>query len=745
MVFNNVGTLNVSGGDGVDTSDGGGVVVTGDSNVTVSLGRWAGDVSVGAGSILNTNFSQTWKSWSTDPTVANVYVEGTLNLNKTGSLGFDGSNSHYWHIGVDGMINMTGITQINKNNKTWNIELVVSDEAEEITGLSNRVLSNSVEVTRHFLGATQSVAESVDSLTVIKSAGEDTYTAMTLAEENADLTADTYKVVDNGSGKSVVYLGKGYEAQTLVWKGDASATWSDTAAGWYIQNDTAKTDTSFLNGDTVIFDTTASNKNVTISGAVSAASITINDNYTFNVSSDSSVSGVFTIATDKVLTKSGSATLTIIADSGSSINGVNVTEGTLVFDSSTLSSITTQGGTIKFRNSTVNTLTVNGGTTQLDDGSNISDLVIAEGTAKVVSSSTAITKVNIQDGGTLLIDGSGVTNTTKDINIAGGGKLRLDCGNYWGTSFGASDGLISIDASSESPAIIAGGIYGKTTIQSSISGQGVLELRKSETGYENEIILAGVISDDTDGGKLSIIQQSGNYRVNNTNTYTGDTEVHGGSLTLGADNALGQGTWAYVSGGTLDANNYAIANNLVMESGIAQGLTNYNKAIWAMNNEAASTIKNSILSGAVLQVQQGNGYSLTFDNTTGSLGGIVFTMSTLIEGAQISLTNGTSLDLSGLSEIRLDISDTILAGLSTSTTFNLFSLESEQSLTGVDNWNDIFKLYNNNSLVDLSALNLVAQYDMGNLTFALVPEPSTASLSLLGLSALLLRRRRRNG
>lgn len=52
---------------------------------------------------------------------ANIYVDGTLNMTTPGgNLNFDngtGADNHYWHIGLDGMINLSNTTTITKNAK----------------------------------------------------------------------------------------------------------------------------------------------------------------------------------------------------------------------------------------------------------------------------------------------------------------------------------------------------------------------------------------------------------------------------------------------------------------------------------------------------------------------------------------------------------------------------------------------------------------------------------------------------
>lgn len=77
---------------------------------------------------------------------------------------------------------------------------------------------------------------------------------------------------------SVQYKGEGYDAETLVW--NSNGTWSNTGTGWYKQGDGTKTDTSFLNGDAVIFTAAEGSKTVNFSGGINVSSMTFETDYT---------------------------------------------------------------------------------------------------------------------------------------------------------------------------------------------------------------------------------------------------------------------------------------------------------------------------------------------------------------------------------------------------------------------------------------------------------------------------------
>ena len=101
---------------------------------------------------------------------------------------------------------------------------------------------------------------------------------------------------------SVQYKGEGYNAETLVW--NSNGTWSNTGTGWYKQGDGNKTDTSFLNGDAVIFTAAEGSKTVNFSGGINVSSMTFEADYTLLPGEGASLS-----ARETVLSNGSSLTL----------------------------------------------------------------------------------------------------------------------------------------------------------------------------------------------------------------------------------------------------------------------------------------------------------------------------------------------------------------------------------------------------------------------------------------------------
>lgn len=147
---------------------------------------------------------------------ANIFVDGTLNLSTPGgNLNFDngtGAGSHYWHIGLNGMINLANTTTVTKNDRTWNVEVVVSSGGD--LGLTNRTLKNDALLTRKFMTTGGDLGELLDTLRIWMQTGDDAYDALIRVNSLDQLGTGNFILVSNGSGMSVQYKGTGYDAAT---------------------------------------------------------------------------------------------------------------------------------------------------------------------------------------------------------------------------------------------------------------------------------------------------------------------------------------------------------------------------------------------------------------------------------------------------------------------------------------------------------------------------------------------------
>lgn len=299
LIFNDV-NVTVTGTP-PSTSDQGGISVTGNSNVTVGMGPYAGSIFVGSGSTLSTSFGTQIKNSEAEGH-ANVYVDGTLNLTTpSGNLNFGngpGAGNHYWHIGLNGLVNLANTSTVTKKGKTWNVEVVVENGKED-TSLTNRTLNSEALLTRKFMSTGDNLEGFLDELRIWKKTGDDSYDSLAQVNSADQLGADNFLLVSTGSGLYLQYKGTGYDAETLVWNSD-SGIWNDKGTGWYKKGDTQKTNTSFLNGDSVIFTAAEGVKTVTFSGNIDVNSMTFEDNYTLLPGENASLGVRNTVLGDNV-------------------------------------------------------------------------------------------------------------------------------------------------------------------------------------------------------------------------------------------------------------------------------------------------------------------------------------------------------------------------------------------------------------------------------------------------------------
>ncbi len=312
-----------------DTSDGdGGVWVEDNVSVTnFNLGRWGGSVYVGAGATLSAFLDANTGSSSKSNGAADrahIWVDGSFTLSNLKNFDSSG-NDHYWHIGTNGKITLSGTTGIEKNNKAWHIEVVENNfrtaTAEELAAtLTNR---STTQTTHEFLEAGADLSSLINSVTIILGDGTE-YTAASLSG-----TDGHHKATVNNAIKLT----------TLTWAGTAdNDTWTNTGSNWV---DSSGAATSFLNGDSVIFGAAAEgiSSTVNVGSSVTVNNMAVNGSYTLNIvdSASLAVQGELNIAGALEVINNGTLTL----------NGeMTVNEGTTVSMTSSGSGITNIGGSI---------------------------------------------------------------------------------------------------------------------------------------------------------------------------------------------------------------------------------------------------------------------------------------------------------------------------------------------------------------------------------------------------------------
>lgn len=334
-------------GNGGDSSDGGGIWVSGkNNNVTVSLGGWAGSIQVDAENVLNT-------SWNAQLKDGHIVANGTVNIT-SGNLNFDGSGTRSWYTGDAGAINVKTATGLSAGS----IEILGSGKTT-FSKLTSIASGQSIEVKN--TAKVDFGGQTVGGSGVLKLNAGTTLGNITLGALTLDLTAltldnstpkvnldgsvsftensviklgnvtagGTYKIFDAGvtsadsltyknfssdsvaiGGRSVITNSNGALSITLgtvysdlVWAGVENAVWNTTAENkvWNRTSDASETKYDFANGDSVTFSTVGAT--VTVEGTVDPKAVTVSENTTFTGT------GTINLATAANLTMSAKTTI----------------------------------------------------------------------------------------------------------------------------------------------------------------------------------------------------------------------------------------------------------------------------------------------------------------------------------------------------------------------------------------------------------------------------------------------------
>lgn len=250
--------------------------------------------------------------------------------------------------------------------------------------------------------------------------------------------------------------------------------------------------------------------------------------------------------------------------------------------------------------------------------------------------------------------------------------------------------------------VTAGTVGG--TANTTLNGSGTLTLDGSSTASSASNL----------SGNVAIVKTG-----SGTQSFTGDTSTYAGSLTL--------------SGGTLNLANMgenSHVTNVSISSGATLGL--YKAAITDASTDVETTLNlTSLVVGA-------GGGTLNANLILGS--GSELTM-----GATLGM--GSALTLNG-TLLKGDLFDSLMNGTVTSITLftgvdELYIGESVEAITTdyIFTGDDMAAAFTNN--LDASVYQVAYAAEGGLVTMSLVPEPATATLSLLALAALCARRRRK--
>ena len=493
----------------------------------------------------------------------------------------------------------------------------------------------------------------------------------------------------------------------------------------------------------------------TLTGLAGSGALTLGDNASISITGDtaSRYTGALTLGENASLTAANpnwtfAGALTIAAanynandswaHTASSLTLTGAGDVEYTFEGGTLIPITHADSTLTVRKVTDGTGTINA-----NHASDIAHLIIDAGTVNLSGSDTAYTfeSITIGQNSKLSLNGVGIVlGGTPDILMKSGSTFEmLNCRAYGAdTPISAN---ITVDAAGAG-VTISGSLYGNATnLGGTITGEGELLVTNGSSG-SNNFTISSVISDKDASHQMSVkVNKNSSVVVfSGNNTYTGGTTIVQGTLQTNSATALGQGS-VLVQGGTLNANSQALANAITLQTGTIQNLGSASAPkdlTVSLTGNAAINNSTVILGNASGAPMISTGQVLTLSGTTSAtLNNATLNLSSF-NTALIDMQGTSTLNLTGGLTLNLD---SALALDLTSLTIDLITVGEGTSLADNIDWDSLLTLTQNGQ-------NLIwdgVTYNNGSLTFTglTVPEPGTATLSLLGLTALLMRRRKK--
>lgn len=248
-----------------------------------------------------------------------------------------------------------------------------------------------------------------------------------------------------------------YTGGNVIWKGNLSSTWDlDTTSNWILESDSSVT--KYLQGDTVVFNDSATTSAVTLSGTLSPISTTFNNSTLDYTLSGSAIAG-------GSLIKGGTASATLLND-----------------------------------NSYTGATTVNAGRLSIGNGGTTGNL--GSGAVSVASGATLEFNRSNVTPGTVDLD---YKTTAKLRNVSGAGEIALTGGailfNYPGSSTGFTEasswsnfsGSLVVKGGSEFRTIRNGATAMGTgsVVLGDATTSGILSQIEGSWTWTNNIVLTG--------------------------------------------------------------------------------------------------------------------------------------------------------------------------------------------------------------------------------------------------------------
>ncbi|MEI8292833.1 MAG: autotransporter-associated beta strand repeat-containing protein [bacterium] len=431
--------------------------------------------------------------------------------------------------------------------------------------------------------------------------------------------------------------------------------------------------------------------------------------------------------------------------------GIQINSGTvsvggpgLLWADISSSDVKGQGGTLNLSGRDLSALSISGGITITDNaaGNGTSTLTLTGSSSSQNGTTTGI----IADGASrkvaIVYNGTGASLTLSANNTYSGSTKSaaatrtIILSNNQSIQNSAIDtsgnGTFTLGSGITTPTI--GGLIGNKTLSTVFSGNattfGQMTSLTLNTVSGSNYTYSSNITNTTAG--LSLTKNgTGTQVLSGVNTYTGNTTINSGTLTLGAGGSIANSTNIVVRNGA--------TFNVASVAGYTVGST--------QTLLGSGTVTGNVTVNGGLQVGSTPGV-LTFGNslTLGSSGNVTLQVNGTSRGVNydgISITNG--LTYGGTLNIAIGSQF-----LSSDQTFSLFSLGSQSGDLAAVNLSGAygsgsFVLSNNLwSYTDSNSNQWTFDKASGNLAFFAVPEPSTWVLVALGFIFLLWGARRKS-
>jgi autotransporter-associated beta strand protein len=476
---------------------------------------------------------------------------------------------------------------------------------------------------------------------------------------------------------------------TDVWTGSTNTTWDTSTTNWVPSGQTSPI--AFTNGDSVVFDDTASPSvtAVSLNSTVTPATVTVSSN-----TNNYSITGSGSIGGNAFLNKSGNSTLTIgtantyagtTTVSGGTIilnntSGVGLGTGPLNISAGAVVQIGDGGADGAINPSSSASPILDNGMLVYNTTSNLNPPSTISGTGSVYLNvgSIGIGNLNSYQGGTTIAGGlvtayEAVSFGTGPV-VINGGEMITDYGKDFLNNFTLSGTAINAGGGSTSTIGGTATIAGDTTI--TVDGGAGLVFANTVTSTTNSLFVAGGGNGVTFEGNVSLgtgqinvatsvqlspapsttitissgITGAGTVTQNTTgttvlsavSTYSGNTTVSAGTLALTTGGSIaGSGNVNVLSGATLSL----AASTSAVASGALQ------RTLGNLNITGGSVVLSPATNHANQQALTVSGLTISTNNAgvyTGPSGSGAFTGQLDIGNGEVDVQNAGSAGLATL-------------------------------------------------------------------------------------------------